>query len=199
MEDLNKLKPLSPMKLDLDDPRNHFIVQLLKANSKVKLEQESLEDAAAVLEFKNNLVGELLLRGEPTGFIIDLKDPRNLHLLRQINPFSATSQIHSPLQSNISPRMPLKSSASPRSSEIKEPTILHKVSKEEFLSFFGYLLKTHTLPEVTNKLKTDGNKKATRTYVDQLSKGMWQNDYPDTFSQLQRLYPEEYKKWGEKK
>lgn len=199
MTDLNRLKPLSPMKLDLDDSRNHFIVQFLTTNSKAKLEQESLEDAAAVLEFKNHLVGELLLGGEPTGFTIDLKDPRNLHLLRQIAAVSATSQIHSPLQSNISPRMPLKSSASPRSSEIKEPTILHKVSKEEFLSFFGYLLKTHTLPEVTKKLKENGNRKATRTYVDQLSKGMWQEDYPDTFSQLQRLFPEEYKKWDEKK
>jgi beta-lactamase superfamily II metal-dependent hydrolase len=78
----------TPLLIDLNDPRNQFILDYLKFQNKLNELTES-EKIIVKLTITSGFVGKVSVaigdKTEETGLVIDLKDPRNVHLARNLN------------------------------------------------------------------------------------------------------------------
>jgi hypothetical protein len=225
---LNQLSPFKAFEnlpIDLNDHRNEFVVDFL-LNEK-KLQEQEIESAKAYLIINGDtLIGKVRLelpamgaaigilnsprieRNEPlreAELLIDLRDPRNIHLLRELKPLAAS--LGNPY---------LTSSPIHLGSPSEEETVIHKEQKvkeswgsavktkpqrsdfdeKRFISFINHIKQKHTPAKVAKKLKEGGIEQATDGgYVVNLSRGSEPKIHPLIWEKLKELFPEDYKAW----
>lgn len=215
----NNVEVFEPLHIDLSDHRNEFILDYLISHDHIK--ENELDNVEIFLIVKRDkLIGHIdiersqsishLLKIESTqehsqkeiDLIIDLKDPRNLHLLRELKPKSHTDTIMSP-SANILHHSPLqlhspwKYEESAITSERSPNTITTEeleYSEENFKVVLGRLILRHPISEVVQKLKEKGIGNANRDFVQQLQQGVWKEKYKDIWQKLKQSYPKDFEK-----